>query len=567
LQDLYVQLDNEYLNQPEGTGLQQGGARQKMLGIDTHGIPIEAEDKMILETNLEEILIRFYATALKTSMFNNTLCITNSLQLMLISQKTNNSKDTEKLNQYVTEWIKLVVLNQYNDEGQGAKTLDSVRKLTNFTTFALSPTMVIQESLQGAFAKQSLMVSQFMGKMFGQEMEIDRISSMKAKKYLGGVSEEATAKGEFMNNMYGLWKASPKTMTMNDEKSTKGNYLFQSSKFFWFGTLPGKYYRKDYFFSKFTKEGIMENALVYDKTTKQVRYDYTKDPRFEGLFDESGNIKNNLSPEFKNKLEHYKFLQKELAVELDGLDENGHITRPYTNTDIITLKDRVGRVYGSMETDNEVTLNLSVIGRMFSTFKGWLPLKIDKYWTARTAMSMRKKMVKIPNPINPDGFPEDFIYDYEPEMGEGILQTLYFIGNEIYQETKKGQFKQSLKVFSNLESDRQENLKKLMGDLITLLMGIILVSVLSNVKAFQTKNGKMLLASVTNSLNDLNIIKNTDYMFGNNPFAVYKFAKKSISNTAHVFMYSAHGDFEEAGKSAANLTNFSRTTVELFTEE
>ena len=556
LKDVFVTLNNDYANQQNTSVMQHSAKRQEMLGINEQGQVINPDIDM-LETNLEEILVSFYGEALKTSINNRTLGVINALHISLhaIESKNANFNKTGLLREYLDTYVKLVIQNEVNQE-ENRHIIDTASNIANISQMALSVSQPIQEALQGFFNTRSLLLNNAVDKMTGGEPDFTTKSWYAAEAYttFKGLSKEKQLLSQYLVDLYGLYAGDMHFTNSNKNKATKEKFLPQTSNLYHANTIPGKEYRLKYFFSKFEEDKILDNAYEVDLNKKVIIYHPEKDQRFKGIFNEDMSLKDSkdlsLPLEIRENIEKYKVLHAELSQEDSGIDEKGIITRPYSNKDIIVIKNKVAKVYGSNESDNKVAWQASSIGGLFFRYKNWLPNKLDTYWTKTGPYNLRSKVVKVTNPEDPN----DFYYERQAQLGEGICQTMYYIGKRGFREAMK-------------EPARRENFRKLIADLIIWGLGYALYCILKKTDLFKTKEGKFLVKSFNNSLSDLMILQNTDYFAGGNVSATYMAYKRMLVNLYHVGEYSIEGEGYKALKSGMSLTSMTKQPFELLTDK
>jgi hypothetical protein len=564
MQDLYRTINNEFEEQATADTIQNGPIRQKLLGIDENGVLVDNEAPM-LETNLEEILLRFYGNSLKTSFYNSTLGIINALQIALTIHNDENFKDTEKLSEVIADYTSLQIHNEVADEGQAGKVLRNASKIANVFQMALSVKTAIQEFAQGLFAGGSYFIDQGFGKIFGNEVEISPESWLKSNAYYTMSKAPSVKKGVVLQTMcqwYGWWNDDMNMINMNHNKASKGKNVFQMKNLFVMPNIVNREFRMGAFVGRMMEDGIINNndddAFEVNHTTGEVIYNPKKDKRFAEAFDSSGKLRdfndNTLTDIQRDKVARYTALKKELELEENGVDNNGIIRRPYSNADAVVMKDKVNRVFGSMSRESQVGLQKWSISSLFLKYKNWIPIKLDNYWTSATSMSMRSKMVKVQNPDNPND-PNDFTYVRKEQMGEGIIQTLMYIGKDGLGSL----LKMDTTVLKELSTERKANLRKLLADLLMTIMLMAIFKALSNIELFkENKAAKLALSAFNNSASDLNIVLTGDYFLGGSPIATYSTYKNVLINFGNVLYFTAQGEGAKAAESASRMTALSK---------
>lgn len=319
--------------------------------------------------------------------------------------------------------------------------------------------------------------------------------------------------------------------------------------------------RMTLFVAKCKKEGIFD-AFSIDKDTESLKYDCTKDKRFEKF------IKNDRSNEeeyLKQKALYYYYVteyNKEHPENQITMDfRTTPLPEPFTSTEVETMKNVANTKYGAYDKSQKTKLSQTAIGHTLLLFSDWFnghtaaymrekgfyedifTLKDNKgNWNIKKAPSGNELwMDKNGNIVEKTG-EKEFINEKGEPVTEGefvpviekvpiYAQGIFYTLKDTLSVLKKDGFnleKFKEEIWEN-EWDRQ-NFRKLGTDaLFLLLLGILFGKLLSEAYKAYTKN-RDVDNLVGNALVDtLYLGATSSYEGFKGPIAIYDYASQDIS--------------------------------------
>jgi len=544
--ELNTKIKNNYLGQIKN-GFAGGKARRTFLGIDADGNIIG--DKIETETNLETILNNFMMDQIMIAEYKETIGMYKAINLISTIEQNEHFNNTDKLRGYLSDYMKYIVFNQYENLKENNKLAvftEKGHKLLSLAALGLSLKQFVLEMATNTYATLSGGMQQFMMKSFKAEHRFSagqwaKAAAIASTNSMRGDKETLDA----MTREWGLYKIDPESLVSKEMQESKKYHWFQSKTAFWLNNVPFRRVKQQMFVASIINITGDWKAMGTDKDGN-LTYDATKDKRFKGIFDSKGNVKENLeSTELKMARAKYEYLIKQLSSER-GLDENGKPLRPIPMAEIVSIQDYAMGLFGSMSKDSKMLLSSTTLGQLLLKFKGWVPVKFQNYWTPTHESKIRTEEVWIEDPSNPNGG----YYERVGMLNEGIIQTVVGLSKNIYDIFKTEGIKMSaLKgEFGKLNQIQQENMTKLASDIIIIsIMTSLLLAAMDYEREDQTETQKLLMDVLLNSTSDLNMFALTKGLTENSPIAFISYAFRTIDTIKKATMFIATG---EPGKAA-----------------
>jgi hypothetical protein len=242
----------------------------------------------------------------------------------------------------------------------------------------------------------------------------------------------------------------------------------------------------------------------------------------------------------------YKSLLKDLNSEENGVNKEGKPNRPYSTLEIISMKNKFMKSFGSMDRNARVEAQQNAVWRSVLTYKNWFLSKKDTYWTETSYKLSKGSRVTVQDEETGEYFSE-----FRPQLDEGIIQTLQFAFVQTMSAFKDSQYKKI--AYSPIQ---KENLRRVLVDLTLLALLTLLMMGLKDM--FKDEKGRYFYGMAINAINDLNILNASNSMITGNPFAVYGGIQRMMSSTVAAITYGIEGDAEKAVKSGLKVTSFSK---------
>jgi hypothetical protein len=549
---LFYLLKNNYENQLKTDGHEGGcDARRSLLNIDEDGQALDNEPTM-LEENLESILNDFMADSITQLSYEPAFAIFNAIQVKLFFEEQTHFKMTRDLRQTVDTYLKMNIFNQYKDDGKMGKILDVTKNLTNYFVMAGpggSPKQIGQEYGQNSLAEKAFLLNNMVAKLFKDEdafLKSPVKSSLEANKYSLAVekmSEDNFKISNFVSQDFAFFSGDLNSMKSDEFKETRRGGIAQSK---WLMFLNGKPYRHFFahaFFTKLIDDGAMSGYTVVNGA---VVYNVSLDKRFKDIF-ENGKLKINVTTDNEKKqLSFYKSLLKDLNNEEEGVNADGRPNRPYSTLEIISMKNKFMKSFGSMDRNAKVEAQQHATWRSVLTYKNYFLSKKDNYWTETSYKLSKGSRVTVKDEETGEYFSE-----FRPQLDEGIIQTLQFAFTQVISSMKDSQYQKI--AYSPIQ---KENLRKALVDLTLLALLTLLMMGLKDM--FKDEKGRYFYGMAINAINDLNIFTTTNSMLTGNPFAVAGALGRVMSSTVSAITYGIEGDYDEAVKSGMKVTAFSK---------
>ena len=551
--DVSSNLKDKYSRQIDN-GYQGGETRSAMLGLNYLGDKVG--DPVDLETNPETILNNFYIDNLMIDEYKTSVGVYKAINLVAAIEQNEHFNDTKDLRNYMKDLVKYVVFNERNNKAnpRTEKFMQYTHKGMSLMALGLSAKQFVLEGGTNSIASLSSVMQQSILQVAGAE---HRFTAKNWVEAVGLVVGHKVSRGrkvvDALINEWGLYKIDPETLSSKEFIESKKNFMFQSKWAYFLNNIPYKLFKTITVVSQLIHMGVFEAMSVDSKG--HLTYDATKDKRFTGIFDRNGNLYKDIkkeSPLFRKKLE-YEFLIETLKAE-DGVSEDGKPLRPVPTIEITTMQDYSLSLYGSMDKDAKMIFQSKLLGILVMKFKGWIPIKFQNYYTDTHISRTRSEKVFVKDATHEDGG----YFDYQAQINEGIIQTVVGLSSGLYDiykvdGFKNGNFKGE---FSKLDKAQQENLAKLVGDIILisiLLSGILAAMGDDEENKKRSAATKMVLEVLLNSTSDLNMLSLTKSLSEQGPIAALGYAMRSVDAIKKSIAYIADGEVTEGLMTPARM--------------
>jgi hypothetical protein len=554
-----TRIDNQYEKQL-GPGIQNGRDRLRMLGLDPEGNPTDTGSD--IETNLEAVLNKFFADSLRVAHYEETLGIYNAINTVAFIEENEHFNKTEDIRKFMEGYTKLIVFGEYNKEGKGAQFIDTGQKGMTFAALGFSGKQVVLEGATNLFGSIAAVIQQA---MMGKEKrfnvkEYSEAGAMVIGDRAKGYTNKDMTRSEAIAREFGIFKADSESQAAKEQQESRKNGWFQSKWAYHLNNMPFMFFKTQTFMAELIHKGIMP-ALTVDKDG-QLIYDYRKDKRFSGIFDEKGDVRDNIQDaDLVKKRALYDSIVKDLAEE-GYLDGKGKPTRPLSIKEVIAMKDYSLSLYGSIDKDAKVVAQAYTWGRMFLKFKNWAVAKKDNYWTPTHQSEIRGERTWVEDAEHPDGG----YYQWQAQNMEGILQTIFHMGrglSDMYRG-KDTNWKNFKKLYTGLNRNQKENLTKLTADILMVTILTVLLSALFDDEYFKKGEGKLMSQAIMNATSDLNVVRMMDSMADGNPIAVLSYAFRSVDALYTGVGHMVTGDFEKGSKNIMSITGVGKSVYSFF---
>lgn len=560
-------ISSRFVSQLRDSGVSHGIADNRLLAmqLDANGDRMHGVEPKELETHLEHILNNFMKDAHRIVEFDTTVGAYNSLNMISYIEQNEFFNSTEEIRDFMDNYIKMFMLDEYKDEGKTGKNLDKAGSLVSKAAFGFSMSQPILEGATNLFASTSAILSQvIMGsqKRFNIKDWAEAGARIIADRSQGKTPKDGKV-AEAIVDTWSLYGGDFNALGSTEFQEARKK-LTLSKAGFYLNNLPFKMFRTQLFIAEFNHLGIMK-ALSVDENNN-LTYDATKDKRFEGIFDAKGNVKEVLTDDVLiKKRSLYNLLVKELGKE-GGLDENGKPLRPIFNAEAISMLDYSRSLLGSMDKDSHVMWQHYAVGRQLIKFKSWGAAKISNYWTSREMSKTVGYSVWVKDDSHPDGG----YHDFQKASMEGIMQTLGILTRDITLALKNGSEDGRLssvkEVFTGLERRQKENLSRLTSDLIVLAILVGLKAAFFDDEYWKKGEGKLVAKTLHNAAMDLNILQIASSMSSSSPFATIGYLQRTAGALYSAVGYLATGDGDKGLERFASITGVTKGAYALYEE-
>jgi hypothetical protein len=271
---------------------------------------------------------------------------------------------------------------------------------------------------------------------------------------------------------------------------------------------------------------------AYSVVNDELVYNEDLDPRFKGA---NGKML---------KEAHIRYFKEQ---EPEMLDAKGRMKFGYTINERNKIKLESDVRMGSYDNDNNQTMNTMAIGRLFTTFKKWLPSRLSIYISPYTKSNPVKGEFKLVDEYDADGNKIGKKMDWVGEESEGIFLTLQSLIQNLAKYKK-------LK-WSEMKPYQKKNLLRLTSDIMAMLvmMGVInygLSAMFGDDEKEWTEAEKRRAKIANKSLTDAFFHTNPEAVANTlaEPIFIFKFIKSAVQTNGEFIIELAHG-FEDNNES------------------
>jgi hypothetical protein len=567
VEEIFYQMNNPFMAQLKQYGVQNSDRRRTLLGIDEDGNKIADFTPKKLETNLQSILHSFMAECIIEKTYEPTLAVANAVHMKLVLEHSEGFRsimDTseghrdsaEMVRQGFDKFMKNHVFGEYQDAGKLGKGIDTFNKV--LTDVALvNFKQPIQESLTNFFTGQSVFLQSALSKLGSSDAFIKNPKSWAtANNYtlLKFTSNEKKMTAQLIAQEFGFYNSDLTALKSKDLQMTRSGNLAQGKNLHFFNNLPFREFRSQMFFAKMADDGVLG---AYSYKNDKLVYDESKDKRFSEIFKDGKLDKSPTTEQGINQLALYNAIKKDLKEEHNGINSDGSLGRPYSDKQVLVIKNYITRTFGSMDKDAKTEWSFTVFGRLFMKFKNWFVVKAGNYWSKGAMKQTMGKYVRKTNDETGEVY-----YQFEAQWHEGILQTLmhaFELSRQAINEGGKANFYKGVFSSANYNDGQKENLRRLLADIIVFLAWGAFIASIMGASKYWSK-------IAANSVADLNILQSTDSVSKGNPIALLAFVTNAFKNVGGALVDAAGGDGEQAAEQAFKLTGFTKSAYNIYND-
>ena len=544
--DTGTQFEDSNIKMVNDLAMQDNPKRMNMLGMDSEGNFV-SDIPRPLETNLDQVLSKFFQDSVRASEYQVSLGLYNALNMASYIEDNQTFSDSAKLREFLGNFVKLKVYSEHKKEEGIMKAADKVQKIASAGLFGLSGRQAIIEGITTSLGMLSGMMSQ---SVLGKHKRFSGTDLTWAGAVLsGGKLSNRTANQtamlvEAMRSDFGLYYSDPEHQAAaNNIASRKGN-AFKSSSLHFLNTLPMRMAKEQMFMAQMKHKGVMD-ALSVDKDGNMI-YDVTKDERYKSLFDRKGDLieVDKLKGDEAKKLRAAYNLFVSKSVEDGNIGSDGKPSRAITSSELISMKSYSTSLFGSADSDAQMISKIYGMGRLMSTYKSWFLPKVNNYWKSGSYSKIRfydKWIVDT-------SLPEGGYYEQNPEYIEGYLQTVGTLAKQFKSILGEGT---NAEVWQNLTPAQKENLSRLISDLLLLLMSTVLLSFVLNTDSIKDAIPGGVLKALQDSTGDLNVVQAGLGMADSGSIPVIGVVSGALNNLKNFAVHIGQG---EGGEGVADLS-------------
>jgi len=544
--DTGTQFEESNIKMVNDLAMQDNPKRMNMLGMDSEGNFVGDVDRP-LETNLDQILSKFFQDSIRSSEYQVSLGLYNALTMASYIEDNETFSDSAKLREFLGNFVKLKVYSEHKKEDGIIKFADKVQKVTSAALFGLSGRQAIIEGVTTSLGMFSSMMSQ---SVMGKNKRFSGTDLTWAGAVLSGgklgnrTTNQTAMLVEAMRSDFGLYYSDPEHQAAaNNIASRKGN-VFKSSSLHFLNTLPMRMAKEQMFMAQMKRKGVMD-ALSVDKDGNMI-YDVTKDERYKSLFDRKGDLieVDKLKGDEAKKLRAAYNLFVSKSVEDGNIGSDGKPSRAITSAELISMKSYSTSLFGSADSDAQMISKIYGMGRLMSTYKSWFLPKVNNYWKSGSYSKVRfydKWIVDT-------SLPEGGYYEQNPEYIEGYLQTVGSLAKQFKSILGEGT---NAEAWQNLTPAQKENLSRLISDLLLLIISSILLTIALNSDSVKKAIPSGALKALKDSTGDLNVVKAGLGMADSGSIPVIGVVTGALNNLKNFAVHIGEG---EVKKGAADLS-------------
>lgn len=544
--------------------------RLRMLGVDETGMPLgESTFEGEYETNLEAILNSFYLDSIEVERSANAMSTFNAISTVISLEKDGHFKDLTKLDDYVKKFTQTHLHSEVDDEGKLGETIDKTAKWLTLGALGLKPLQYVVEAVTNATQSLAGTTAQA---MMGKSKRFNAANKAKANLMVMGNTLQG-AKGDLKAFRTVEWINTNLGIHSTNKENLRGKKYLVSRKSGWAQTRLiweglTSFQRKH---AEALFIATLDNMGILDAITKgddgEIKYQVTKDKRFEGILNADGTLKPNLTGEEDlKKAALYRYLVDSNKEE-GTLDENGVPTIPLSGDQIIEMRDYSATLFGSSDKFIKGVGHHSSIMRAFLHFRSWIPLKLDTYWTdTDNANLTRGELVYIEDPNSPEGG----YMEWQGARMEGIIQTINAMRKNMvdnWKQVKAGEKEGS--PFGNplegLNKNQKENLATFASHVIMMAVSSILIMLAfdDEDEKWKTGAGAILKQGIINGTSDLNTLRLVSSLSTGSPMMIMSQSVNLLNKVEQAAYYSATGDMDKALEQLAKTTGLTKNLYQI----
>jgi len=538
--DTGTQFEESNIKMVNDLAIQDNPKRLNMLGMDSEGNFVNDVDRP-LETNLDQILSKFFQDSIRSSEYQVSLGLYNALTMASYIEDHEAFSDSEKLREFLGNFVKLKVYSEHKKEDGIMKIADKVQKASSAALFGLSARQFIIEGITNTLGMGSAMMSQA---MLGKNKRFSGVDLTWSGAVLSGgkMGSRTTNKTamlvEAMRSDFGLYYADPEHQSAANNLESRKRNLFKSSSLHYLNTLPMRMAKEQMFMAQLKHKGVME-ALGTDKDGNMT-YDVTKDERYKSLFDRKGELieVDKLKGDEAKKLRAAYNLFLSNSVEEGNVGSDGKPSRAITNSELISMKSYSTSLFGSADSDGQMISKIYGMGRLMSTYKSWFLPKVNNYWKSGSYSKIRF----YDKWIEDASLPEGGYYEQNPEYIEGYLQTVGSLAKQFKSILGEGT---NAEVWTNLTPAQRENLSRLLADLLLLIISSVLIATVLQADGVKKAIPAGIRKAMVDSTGDLNVVSAALNMADGGAIPVLGVVSRALSNLGNFTAHIAQGEVED----------------------
>ena len=413
------------------------------------------ENKRNVELNPIAVLNLMTMEAARRQYMRLAKFATFSINAELIYKDMYAGVDTQALRSIISNCVTLQIEGRPDTDDPIAKTLDTIKKVAQTTTFFANLKTVASKFTFDTTQIASQSIANLINKNLfkGTNKYENKDIAWSSKHILTSFGEQlmvdlgmhTTAIGQFSDSQY-------------DE--TRKKLAFQTKHGYWALKTLMEQSVQSLILAQMHKEGINESCFDKDEKTGRYKYDETKDPRFY-VYDKSNPLfsKNEepITDNDKTKYALWLAHRQTLAGE-GGLNSDGTMRRPFINNQLLTMKDYAIRLVGAVDNTEAQAMEIGAMGRALMAFQRIMRTKITNYIGSTKDATFKEGNWALD---------EDGEAKWIEQRYEGMIQSFSGLIKDLYKSG--GDFKA---VMANSTDVRKRQASKLMAD--TILTGIML---------------------------------------------------------------------------------------------
>ncbi len=546
--DTGTQFEESNIKMVNDLANQDSAKRMNMLGMDSEGNFVGDVDRP-LETNLDQILSKFFQDSVRASEYQVSLGLYNALTMASYIEDHETFSNSEKLREFLGNFVKLKVYSEHKKESGIIRLADKVQKGASAALFGLSARQFIIEGITTSLGMFSGMMSQSLrgkNKRFSGT-DLTWAGAVLSGGKLGNRTLNKTAMlVEAMRSEFGIYYSDPEHQSAANNLESRKRNLAKSSALHFLNTLPMRMAKEQMFLAQMKRKGVMD-ALDVDKDGNMI-YDVTKDERYKSLFDSKGNLidVDKLRGDEAKKLRAAYNLFVSKSVEDGNIGKDGKPTRAITDSELISMKSYNTSLFGSSDSDAQMMAKIYGMGRLMSTYRTWFIPKINNYWKPGSYSKVRF----YDKWIEDASLPEGGYYEQNPEYIEGYLQTVGTLAKQFKSILGEGT---KSEVWTSLTPAQRENLQRLLSDLLLLIMSSVLIATVLEAENVKKAIPAGVRNAMIDSTGDLNVIKAALGMADGGAIPVIGVVSRAFSNLGNFTVHLAQGEVKEGASDLSKI--------------